>query len=53
MEKANWYAELTLKVIGPEEGPVTAQITYESTTKAMVTDLQNKLAGLGIELNSK
>jgi len=48
-----WKVELVLTVKGPNEGPVTASIEYEDTTKDMALVLQNKLAELAISLNSQ
>lgn len=48
-----WYAKIELTVIGPNEGPVKAEVEYQATTREFATGLQDKLAQLGIELNKR
>ena len=52
MNENGWNVELVLTVRGPKEGAVIASIEYKDTTKEMAIGIQNKLAQMGIELNT-
>jgi len=50
-EERGWRAKIVSETKGPKEGVVRITVEYEDTTRAMATGLQDKLAGMGIELN--
>ena len=51
-KELGWRVELVLTVQGPKEGAVIGSIVYKDTTREVAEGIQNKLAQLGIELNT-
>lgn len=43
MADANWYVKVDLVVIGPDEGPVTANLEYAATTEKVAKEIQKDL----------
>lgn len=53
MGKENWYVKVELTVIGPEEGPVKAELEYQATTREVATGIQSDLSNYFNSLNKK
>lgn len=52
-KELGWSAELTLRSQGPGEGAVIFNLRYENTTADVIKGVQNKLALMAIEANTK
>jgi len=51
--RPNWYVKVTCLVIGPKEGPITADIEYAATTRDMAEGIQNEMGEYFIAKNKQ